>query len=192
MSEAFVMGRRYRPNRFRIEEVRAFWDSVADRYVHENRSLKETHFQRFDRAFAHFQAAKGMRALNVWSRNGEAVDYFRRLAPDLQLVNAEVSPRLIAEARARYPEEVFIETDLLALPFAGSEFDFILSLETIEHAPDPLGFLLELARVLKPEGRLVLSCPPAAAELPLWLYERFLPNHGEGPHRFLGSKKSRP
>ncbi len=187
MSEAFISGRLYRPNRFRMEEVRTFWDSVADRYAHESRSLKGSHFQRFERAFTHFQAAEGMRALNIWSRNGEAVDYFRRLAPGLQLVNAEVSPRLIAQARARYPEEIFIQTELMSLPFADDEFDFILSLETLEHAPDPLGFLLELARVLKPGGRLVLSCPPVAAELPLRIYELLLPNHGEGPHRFLST-----
>ncbi len=189
MSKDFAMGRRYEKNRFTIEEVRDFWDSVADEYVHDGQSLAETHFQRFDRAFAHFQPSDGMRALNIWSRNGEAVDYFRRRAPQIELVNAEVSPRMIEKARTSYPNEAFVNTDLRSLPFADDEFDFILSLETLEHAPDPLGFLRELARVLKPGGRLVLSCPPAMAELPLRLYEMFLPNHGEGPHRFLSSRE---
>lgn len=185
MSGDFEAG--YAPNRFTIEEVRAFWDSVADEYVHEGESLEETHFQRFERAFAHFPPDGVHRALNIWSRNGEAIDYFRRFAPQVELVNAEVSSRLIEKARARYPDETFIETDLLSLPFGDDEFDFILSLETLEHTPDPLRFLRELARVLKPGGRLVLSCPPATAELPLKIYELFLPNHGEGPHRFLPS-----
>jgi coenzyme F420 hydrogenase subunit beta len=189
MSEELVMGRRYEKNRFTIEEVRAFWDSVADEYVHDGRTMAETHFQRFERAFAHFRPNRRMRALNIWSRNGEAIDYFRCRAPDIELVNAEVSPRLIEKARARHPAEAFVNTDLGSLPFADNEFDFVLSLETLEHAPDPLGFLRELARVLRPGGRLVLSCPPATAELPLWLYERFLPNHGEGPHRFLSSRE---
>ncbi len=35
----------------------------------------------------------------------------------------------------------------------------------------------------------MLSCPPAAVELPLWIYELFLPNHGEGPHRFLSTRE---
>ena len=43
--------------------------------------------------------------------------------------------------------------------------------------------------MLKPGGRLVLSCPPATAELPLWIYELLLPNHGEGPHRFLSTRE---
>ena len=93
MSEVFVLGRRYKPNRFTVEEVRAFWDSVADKYVHESESLKETHFQRFERAFAHFHPAEGMRALNIWSRNGEAIDYFRRLAPRTWIWSMPRSPR---------------------------------------------------------------------------------------------------
>jgi len=189
MSGDFPSGRRYQPNPFTIDEVRAFWDAVADRYVHQRQSLAAAHFQRFGRAFAHFHPREGMRALNIWSRSGEAIDYFRSRAPQVELVNAEVSPRLIEKARARYPHETFVETDLASLPFAAGEFDFILSLETLEHAPDPLAFLRELARVLKPGGTLVLSCPPAAAELPLWIYELLLPNHGEGPHRFLSSRE---
>jgi len=189
MSRDFVAGRLYEKNGFTIGEVRAFWDSAADQYVHEHDGLAAAHFQRFERAFAHFHPCEGMRALNLWCRNGEAIDYFRGRAPQVDLVNAEVSPRLIEKARARYPDELFVRTDLGRLPFPDDEFDFILSLETIEHAPDPLLFLRELARLLKPGGTLVLSCPPATAELPLRVYELFFRNHGEGPHRFLSSRE---
>jgi coenzyme F420 hydrogenase subunit beta len=189
MSVREFMGPAYAPNRFTIDQVRDFWDGVADEYEHEGTELAAAHFQRFERAFAHFQPRDGMRALNIWSRTGEAIDYFRRRAPHLCLVNAEVSPRMLARARARYPHETFIHTDLHALPFEDAEFDFILSLETLEHTPDPLALLREFARVLKPGGKLVLSCPPATAELPLRLYERFCRNHGEGPHRFPSSRE---
>jgi len=141
MSGDFVAGRPYQKNGFTIGEVRAFWDSVADQYLHDHDSLASAHFQRFERAFAHFQPREGMRALNLWCRNGEAIDYFRRHAPQVDLVNAEVSPRLIEKARARYPDELFVRTDLQRLPFPDDRFDFILSLETLEHAPDPRSLL---------------------------------------------------
>jgi len=179
----------YEPNKFTPDEVRAFWDSVAEEYAHEEGSLKETHFQRFERAFGHIELSEEASVLNVWSRNGEAIAYFRERAPGVKLRNAEISPRLIEKARERYPEEEFVETDLVTLPFEGEEFDLVLSLETLEHTPDPLAFLREIHRVLKPGGRLVMSLPPAAAEPFLRLYELLFRNHGEGPHRFLSSRE---
>jgi SAM-dependent methyltransferase len=55
-----------------------------------------------------------------------------------------------------------IETD--ELPFDEAEFDVVLGLEILEHlAIDPLFFLQEVARVLKPDGLLVLSTPNIAS-----------------------------
>lgn len=49
--------------------------------------------------------------------------------------------------------------DIQRLPFPDDAFDTVLSFETIEHVPRPSLALLELARVLKPGGRLYLTCP---------------------------------
>jgi predicted SAM-dependent methyltransferase len=42
--------------------------------------------------------------------------------------------------------------------------------------------------VLKPGGQLVLTCPAAAVEVHLWIADRLLGNHGEGPHRFPSTR----
>jgi 2-polyprenyl-3-methyl-5-hydroxy-6-metoxy-1,4-benzoquinol methylase len=64
----------------------------------------------------------------------------------------------------------------------------VLSLETLEHAPDPGLFLKEIHRVLKTDGTLVMSLPPATAEFPHKMYDLLTDDHGEGPHKFLSSK----
>ncbi|HYD64516.1 class I SAM-dependent methyltransferase [Azospirillum sp.] len=43
--------------------------------------------------------------------------------------------------------------------FADGAFDLVVSFETIEHLPDYRPFLAEVARVLKPGGRLIASVP---------------------------------
>lgn len=49
--------------------------------------------------------------------------------------------------------------DLAHLPFAAAAFDGVLCIQTLEHVPEPAGVLAELARVLRPGGRLYLSAP---------------------------------
>jgi 2-polyprenyl-3-methyl-5-hydroxy-6-metoxy-1,4-benzoquinol methylase len=47
----------------------------------------------------------------------------------------------------------------LQIPFRERSFDVVLSTEVLEHTPDPLIGLRDLARVVKPGGRLILTTP---------------------------------
>lgn len=45
------------------------------------------------------------------------------------------------------------------MPFTDDEFDLAVSAHTMEHIPNDRKFLEELARVLKPEGKLIIEVP---------------------------------
>lgn len=45
------------------------------------------------------------------------------------------------------------------LPFKNNSFDLIISTQVLEHVPDPLSILKEMARVCKPGGDVVISLP---------------------------------
>lgn len=49
--------------------------------------------------------------------------------------------------------------DLTALPFAANTFDAALNIVTLEHVKQPQQVLNEIARVLRPNGRLLLVVP---------------------------------
>jgi len=49
--------------------------------------------------------------------------------------------------------------DLANLPLADATFDAVLCIQTLEHVPEPASVLTELARVLRPGGKLYLSAP---------------------------------
>ena len=70
----------------------------------------------------------------------------------------------VAQAQQKYggPRTCFSIADGTRLPFQAGEFDAVVSFETLEHVNDADGLLNEFARVLKPEGRLILSTPNAA------------------------------
>jgi SAM-dependent methyltransferase len=162
---------------------------VAEVYVRENDRVREAHAQRFLVAAGRLDLFPRARVLNVSSRDAEAEDHLRRECPDVEVVHAEISGGLIEVARSLRPEarQRKIET-YSRLPFEDGEFDRVLSLETLEHAADPPAFLRELRRVSRPGAVLVLSCPPATAELPYRIYTALFGGHGEGPHRFLASR----
>jgi SAM-dependent methyltransferase len=49
--------------------------------------------------------------------------------------------------------------DAAAMPFADASVDVVLALEVLEHMPHPRSLLCESARVLRPEGRLIVTVP---------------------------------
>jgi SAM-dependent methyltransferase len=54
-------------------------------------------------------------------------------------------------------------------PYADDRFDLVLCCEILEHLPvDPTQMLFEIHRVLKPEGKLLLTTPNALAYQNLW------------------------
>jgi SAM-dependent methyltransferase len=63
------------------------------------------------------------------------------------------------------PPSRVVQADGGRLPFLDSSFDFVACTETLEHAADAALMLRELARVLRPGGRLVISVPDTLPEL---------------------------
>jgi ubiquinone/menaquinone biosynthesis C-methylase UbiE len=174
-------------NNFSMADVRAFWDSVADIYVEENDKISEVHNQRFTEAVKYLEPWGGENILNIWSRDGGAISYLRKLNRNFNLVNCELSHKMINISKKNFTRENFAECSLHEFPFTDEKFDLVLSLETLEHVPKPELFLKEVGRVLKKGGVLVMSTPPATAEIVRKIYELFFTDHGEGPHKFLSS-----
>jgi SAM-dependent methyltransferase len=75
------------------------------------------------------------------------------------VVGVDLEPEVIEHAAANYPDVRFERADLMELPFAEKSFDAVVSLQVIEHLPRPREFVSEIARVLRPGGRLILSTP---------------------------------
>lgn len=56
-------------------------------------------------------------------------------------------------------DQVDVFGSALALPFGTGSFDSLLSTEVLEHTEDPATAIMEMARVLRPEGLLILTAP---------------------------------
>src|SRR5215218_4780156 len=77
-----------------------------------------------------------------------------------RVIGIDTSERVIQAAARRYPGLEARRADVRALPLAAAEIDAVVSNSTLDHfaAPDEIGIALrELARVLRPDGLLVLT-----------------------------------
>jgi len=91
----------------------------------------------------------------------EAVHSCRLAARGLRVVALEPSPEMLARARARQ-REYGVRFPLVcgigeALPFPDRSFDRVLCESAIDHVVHPPRAIAEMARVLKPEGRLLIG-----------------------------------
>ncbi len=50
-------------------------------------------------------------------------------------------------------------SDILDVPVEDASFDCILCTEVLEHVPEPIKAVHELARILRPGGRLIITAP---------------------------------
>src|SRR5207248_11367555 len=78
-------------------------------------------------------------------------------------------------AAGEAPEDVVaraVRADLLALPFPTASFDVVMASEVLEHIPDDLAAMTEIARVLRPAGRVAVTVPRWWPERVCWALSR--------------------
>jgi 2-polyprenyl-3-methyl-5-hydroxy-6-metoxy-1,4-benzoquinol methylase len=102
-------------------------------------------------------AAQG-RVLDFGCGNGDVVAFLRahgRDASGIELDEPRVRNALKPDAR----DHVRLYGGGVPMPFPDAGFDWIVSTEVIEHVPGIAGYVDELARLLRPGGRLLLTTP---------------------------------
>ncbi len=84
------------------------------------------------------------------------------------VTGVDVDPVAAHEARTECGDKAAVLLgNGLGLPFADDSFDTITSFETLEHLHERGKFLAELHRVLRPDGKLILSTPNANYTMPI-------------------------
>ena len=98
----------------------------------------------------------GLRCLDLGSDNGVVSLLLRRGGGDW--ASADMTEESVASIRELVDKDVH-HVDGQRLPFPDASFDRVAVVDMLEHVADERAFVRELARVLKPGGRVVVNTP---------------------------------
>ena len=101
-------------------------------------------------------------------------------AAGFQVTGVEYAPAACAQARARLQRGSIICGELERAGVGAAQFDLCVLSDVIEHVRDPLAFLREIHRVLKPGGAIFIATPSLASWSARLLHENwmeFKPEH---------------
>ena len=128
--------------------------------------------------------------LDFCARTGNGTLYYYQRNKVRSAVCADVSRgqgQICQErlAQAGLNEFIWVEVLDYTLPFADDEFDTVLCFETVEHFCQPDRLIVELVRVTRSGGIVVLTTPNVLWE-PVHAFAAVTGlHHSEGPHRFI-------
>jgi ubiquinone/menaquinone biosynthesis C-methylase UbiE len=125
---------------------------------------------KYERRWSHYIAASvretlkrlqwlpGERILDVGCGTGVLLQTLLQHHPDAPATGIDLSPAMLERARQRLPPSVSLEVaDAENLPFPAESFDIVVSASSFHFWPSPARALAELRRVLRLEGRLILT-----------------------------------
>lgn len=119
----------------------------------------------------------GGRMLDIGCGNGRFMTGMRALG--WQVRGVEFSEAGVKAARMSNLD--VHHGDLASAAFAEASFDLITARHVIEHIPEPRAFMAEIARILRPGGRLVIETPSSTALGRQWFnthwYANDVPRH---------------
>jgi SAM-dependent methyltransferase len=132
-------------------------EMTGERFVPELRGqIAYEHLHRYEIAR---RFAGGRDVLDVASGEGYGASYLAQVAKSV--VGVDIDAEAIRHAASRYAAMNlrFRVGSASQLPLADDSFDLVVSFETIEHLVEQEEMLAEIGRVLRADGKLIISSP---------------------------------
>ena len=138
-----------------MDETREYFDGVAERWDDMRREFFGEGVRRA--AVKAADISVGDLVIDVGTGTGFLAE--AALDAGARVVGVDNSDGMLAQVAARLTGRPFEPRagDVQALPVGDGEADAVLANMVLHHAPDPAGAIVEMARTLKPGGRLVVT-----------------------------------
>lgn len=159
--------------------IQALWASPVGSLLYDNaQALSRRLFTAWQHPAKWLNIPPGGIALDVGSGPGTVTASLGRAAGAGGLaLGVDISEPMLARAvRSQAgPQVGFLRADAQRLPLRDETADAVTSIAVLQLIPDPAAALAEMARVLRPGGRLAVMIPTAGRAARFW---QMLPNIG--------------
>lgn len=139
------------------QKAQKVWNSPAGRYDDISRSIADA----IEHAVERVSAKPGDRILDLATGTGWASRVLAQRFPGVKVVGADIADQMLDYARttaARLELDIdYVHADAERLPFTDGEFDAVVSTFGVMFAGNPEAAAAEIARVVKPGGRVALA-----------------------------------
>lgn len=143
------------------EEDRDHKESIRSRYnattPHYERRYSETQRNKHPILLDMLRPRPGERILDWGCGTGTAIPFLDLHSP--RYIGLDFSTGMLSLLKDRFPGRDLVLADCERMPFQPAVFDALLGATVIQNAPSKHRALSEIARVLKPGGRAVISYP---------------------------------
>ena len=150
----------------RARGIQEMFSRISPQYDRMNRLMTAGLDGRWRRAAAAAAEPRGADVLDIGCGTGDLSEEFRR-AGARSVAGADFSAAMLALARGKTAGETaggdWLQADALRLPFGDGTFDAVASAFVLRNLVDLPGAFAEMARVLRPGGRIValdITHPP--------------------------------
>jgi O-antigen biosynthesis protein len=132
----------------------------GERLVNGVSILRPLRFENLERFRFFASIIKMGNVLDLGCGQGEGSNFLSQ-QQGMHVISCDLSSETLLAAQAIWSSSKvnWTITDGQALCFRSSEFDGIVSVEVIEHIPEPARYLSEVRRVLRPNGIFMLTTP---------------------------------
>jgi demethylmenaquinone methyltransferase/2-methoxy-6-polyprenyl-1,4-benzoquinol methylase len=174
------------PGRLPDQQVEAMFDRISGFYDRMNSVMTAGMHHRWrERAADLADVRPGDRVLDVATGTGDlAIELAKRVTPGGEVVGSDFSEGMLEHARRKAPELRWERGDALALPYADDEFQAATVGFGARNFGDLEKGIGEMARVVKPGGKVVVleittpTKPPLSTFFGLW-FDRVIPLVGK-------------
>ncbi len=145
-------------------------DHMDELYHAKNPIVRFVHVQRLEKIAELVQSPQSLSILDAGCGEGHLIQKMHEKNGQHQYYGLDATPIAAEKARERCAYATILLGNLTQLPFPDNYFDIVTCTEVLEHVPAYEKALSEFERVLKPNGKLILTFPNET----LWTISRFI------------------